>query len=309
MQRRIFRLIGRFDEGMDLESATAPFQKEIGSFEDSYEQLIDLSRKRERYNVFWAFSHAHVTLQQIVSELFSDQVKKKMLVHTSSHRNRRQQETIQTKFSVIERYLTDMIHKTITSSRAFRSATLIISAAEIIITLLIVLIVSEISLTVDRAVSIPQMSIIFIGVFGLIRMFLEKGKQRFLFNWRWNKYQDTLDEAFRGMSVMLATSFLLTWYLKQGTFLEKIDDLLEETLIELEKPETAEEAAARHAAHRTSRHRQMLLERLDQLTSSMDKQTVQQALRLPGNEKPGGMQESPSIARVFSLFKRNPRSS
>ncbi len=96
-----------------------------------------------------------------------------------------------------------------------------------------IIIVSEISQVFNKAVSIPQLSIIFIGVFGLLRMFLEKANQQFLFNWRWNMYQDTVDNAFNGMIVMMATSYILAFYIKRGTFLEDIDDLLEKSLKEL----------------------------------------------------------------------------
>jgi hypothetical protein len=284
MRAQAESLIDLFDPSLEKAKVIAPFEHSLAAIEHDYEELIQLSQHRERYNVLWAFSYANSRLQQEVSKVFTDQVKEKILSHAGSHRNKERQQTIVKKFSVIEDHLTDMIHRTRTSTRAFRSATVLISLAEIMITFLIVILVAEISQMIDRAVSIPQLSIIFIGVFGLMRMFLEKAKERFLFNWRWNMYQDTVDRAFRGIIIMTSTSYILAYYIKRGTFLQDIDDLLEKTLTELFRKESQQEMRTRRAAHITARSRQLTLERITQLKLQMDKKTIHTAL---------GIQEAP----------------
>ena len=281
----IEQMITKFDDSLDPARVTAPFRDSISILDRDYTELIRMSRQRERYNVSWAFSYANEQLQQIAAHIFTSQVKDRIISNANSYRNRKHRDAILKKFSVIERNLTSKIRKTGTSARAFRTAAILISLAEIIITLAIVLIVAEISQAIDRAVSIPQMSMIFIGVFGLLRMFLEKAKQQFLFNWRWNMFQDTVDTAFNGMAVMMTTSYMLAYYIKRGTFLEDIDDLLEKAVDELSRRPDKRELRERRAAHIVARKRQETLERITSLKMHMDKDVIHEAIGLEPEEQ------------------------
>ncbi len=302
--RRITNMIESFDHTVTPDKIAEPFGSTIAGLERDYIELIRLSQQRERYNPSWAFSFAHEKLQHELSHIFTTQVKDEILGHAEAHKNRERKDIILTKFSVIEQHLTTKIMKTANYSRTFKTATFLISAAEILLTFLIVIIVTEVSRAINKAVSIPQMSFIFIGVFGLMRLFLEKGKNRFLYTWRWNMYLDTVDTAYHGLITMTATTCMLAFYMKRGTFLEDIDDLLEKSLNELSRRPSKEEKARRRASHQVARKKMETNERINILTQRLDTKTVHAIM---GMKRAETTLKKPSVPykALFGKIKRS----
>lgn len=301
-------MIEGFDHTISPEKIIEPFRGTVSTLECDYNELIKISQQRERYNPSWAFSYAHEKLQHELSHIFTKKVKDQILGHAEAHKNRERKDVILTKFSVIEQHLTTKIKKTANYSRAFKTATFLISTAEILLTFLIVVLVTQISQAINKAVSIPQMSIIFIGVFGLVRLFLEKGKNRFLYSWRWNMYLDTIDTAYHGLITMSATTCMLAFYMKRGTFLEDIDDLLEKSLEELSRKPSKEEKYARRTSHQIARKKLEVSERISRLTQRLDTQTVHAIMGLESKEpieKEARVPYKAILGKIKRSFRRN----
>ncbi len=303
---RIQDMISSFDPSIEAEAAVSSFRGTIQRLETDYRDLIILSQQRERYNPSWAFSHAHAKLKHELSHIFTRRVKDQILKQAGTHRNRDRQDVILKKFSVIEENLTVKIQKAGTYSKAFRTTAFLISSAELLLSLSIVILVTQLSQLFSSAVtiSLPQLSIIFIGVFGLMRLLLEKGKSRFLNSWRWNMYVDTIDTAYHGLVIMMATTCLLAYYMKRGTFLEDIDDLLEKSLDELSRKVTREERKRRKAAHLVARKRMETTERISLLTQRLDTETVHSIMGLDVQEEPVEKKPLPSYRELFGRLRK-----
>ena len=279
-ERLITDSIVLIDSRLDPARVTAPFEETIHHLSDVYHDLADIGREQTVYQNTWAYEHAHIELTTIVSTLFSDQVLERIRSYSGSFRNRRRQEDILKKFTVVTGQLSETIHKTSTSPRLFRTTGFLIALTEALISLIIVLVISRAADMFDQAVPIPQLSLLFIGIFGVIRLLLEQAKQRFLLHWRWTRYLDTIDKAFEGISVLTAISCILAYHVKRGTFLEEMDDLLEKGIALLGKRTTPEERRRRRAAHKASRKIQDIEARIAHLRVTSGTDDVAQTLGL-----------------------------
>lgn len=269
-----------FDPRTDSAKALALFSHQIGELEADYADLVSIGQQREKYNVSWAFSYAKGKLQHDVMSIFTDEVRSLVLSYTESHKNRQDRDRILTKFSVIEDHLASSLNRSSRAALSSRSATFAVTIAEFGLSFLIVILIAQISQMIDRAVSIPQLSLLFIGIFGTLRMLLEKVKQRSLLVFRWNMFQDSIDSSFNTMAILTAVSCLILHYMKSGSFLYSIDDLLEKAATALEEKPDRKTARERRASHAVARRRQLISERIGELQLQMDKELVQKALDL-----------------------------
>jgi len=243
----------KIDSSIDIDRVTIPFNKTIHDINSVYADLSGISRKRDTYNNSWAFSYAYEQMHAIIDHLFSVKVTEKIFSYSRSFRNRKKQVDILKKFRAITSNLSDILHKTSTSQRLFKTTIWLIALAEGVVSLIIVLFITETASAFNRAVSLPQLSLLFLVVFGFIRLVLERLKSRVMQNWRWARYQATVDRAFNSIAIAAGISCILADLVKKGTFLEKIDDLLEKGVDLLRKPDTREEKRIRRAAHRSAR--------------------------------------------------------
>ena len=239
-ERLIHDSIILIDSRLDAVRVTAPFDETIRHLSEVYHDLADIGREQSVYQNTWAYEHAHIELKTIISTLFSDQVLERIRSYSGSFRNRRRQEDILKKFSAVTDHLSETI----------------------------------------QAVPIPQLSLLFIGIFGVIRLLLEQAKQRFLMHWRWTRYLDTVDKAFEGISVLTAISCILAYHVKRGTFLEEMDDLLEKGVALLGRRTTPDERRRRRATHKASRRVQDIEARIAHLRVTAGTDDVAQALGL-----------------------------
>ena len=279
-ERLIHDSIILIDSRLDAVRVTAPFDETIRHLSEVYHDLADIGREQSVYQNTWAYEHAHIELKTIISTLFSDQVLERFRSYSGSFRNRRRQEDILKKFSAVTDHLSETIHKTSTSPRLFRTTGFLIALTEALISLIIVLVISRAADMFDQAVPIPQLSLLFIGIFGVIRLLLEQAKQRFLMHWRWTRYLDTVDKAFEGISVLTAISCILAYHVKRGTFLEEMDDLLEKGVALLGRRTTPDERRRRRATHKASRRVQDIEARIAHLRVTAGTDDVAQALGL-----------------------------
>ncbi len=310
MRGRILQEIAAIDSQIDSQKAAAPFERTIKHTEKAYDELSLIHEQQERYNVNWAFSHASDTVQGIVTTLFSRQLKQKISEYAGSFRNRKKKQTIEHRFSVIQRALTDRVNKTRTSPKLFRTASGIILLSELIITLLIVLTVARVSSVIDQHISIPRLSLLFVGTFGLMRVVLNKATLRFLHNWSWGLYQDAVDAAFEGIAVVMATSFVLAYHVKRGMFLEsKIDTLLSRSLKRLQEPLPRYIRRERKALHRAARLKSLKQEQIQRLRYRMEYLSLQEAFELasvPGIRRSRSFRASTPLG---TIHVRTPRRS
>ncbi len=245
-----------------------PFSGSIENIVQVYDDLSSLSRNRNTYNSSWAFSFAFSQMRDLINHLFTVQVTQKIYAYSKSYRNRNSRQDILKKFNRITGNLSDIIGKTSTSQKVVKTTLWVISLGEALISLIIVLFISESMAAFNRVVSLPQLSLIFLAVFGSIRLLLEQLKNRFIKNWRWRTYQDIVDNAFHSISIAAGISCMLAFHVKQGTFLDEIDDLLEKGFLLLREPLSWEEKRRRRAAHQSSRILNRQRERLDAIQGS-----------------------------------------
>ncbi len=273
IREKINSSIMEIDSSMDIDKVTAPFNKTIKDINSVYTDLSGISRKRDTYNNAWAFSHAYEQMHVIIDHLFSVKVTEKIFSYSRSFRNRKQQSDILKKFRIITSNLSDILHKTSTSQRLFKTTIWLIALAEGVISLVIVLFITETASAFNRAVSLPQLSLLFLIVFGSLRLLLERIKSKIMQNWRWARYQATVDRAFNSIAIATGISCILADYVKKGTFLEKIDDLLEKGVDLLKKHDTREEKQIRRAAHRSARILADQQEKLSRLQHSISRKS------------------------------------
>ena len=253
IREKINSSIMEIDSTIDIDKITTPFKKTIKEINSVYGDLSVISRKRDTYNNAWAFSYAYEQMHLIIDHLFSVKVTEKIFSYSRSFRNRKKQTDILKKFHTITSNLSDILHKTSTSQRLFKTTIWLIALAEGVVSLVIVLFITETASAFNRAVSLPQLSLLFLIVFGSLRLLLERLKSRIMQNWRWTRYQATVDRAFNSIAIAAGISCILAEHVKKGTFLEKIDDLLEKGVDLLKRPDTREEKTIRRAAHRSAR--------------------------------------------------------
>lgn len=265
LREKIWLTIQELDSSLDPELVMLPFEDHLNHMVTSQAELSSLSEHRDQYQNSWAFSYANEEFQKIISGVFTMGVQERIQAYAGKHKNRFQKDDIIKKFEVIEHRLRADIRKTHSSPRSFQTANYIVAMAEIILTLAIVLGITEVTRAVNEAISLPKISILIVGVFGILKMLLEKAKQRILMNWRWNTYQDTVDKAFDGLAVISAIGYMLAAYVQQGSFLAQIDDLLEKGVTLLTKPMTKEEKRIRRAKHKASYLHGQQMERLKEL--------------------------------------------
>lgn len=280
IREKINSSIMEIDSSLDIDKVTTPFKKTIKDINCVYADLSGISRKRDTYNNAWAFSHAYEQMHLIIDHLFSIKVTEKIFSYSRSFRNRKQQADILKKFRTITSNLSDILHKTSTSQRLFKTTIWLIALAEGVVSLVIVLFITETASAFNSAVSLPQLSLLFLIVFGSLRLLLERLKSRIMQNWRWTRYQATVDRAFNSIAIAAGISCILADHVKKGTFLEKIDDLLEKGVDLLKKPDTREEKIIRRAAHRAARLLADQEEKLGGLRRSLSQKN---ALYLPIN--------------------------
>jgi hypothetical protein len=267
----------------EVDKITAPFAQTISKIESAYAELSSISRYRNTYNSTWAFSYAFSRMHALANQLFSLEVSEKIAVYAGSFKNRSRKQDILKKYEKITDNLSDLIRKTGTSQKLYRTTIWLISLAEGVISLIIVMLITEFAAVFNRAVSLPQLSLLFLGVFGSLRLILERLKTRFLRNWRWTRYQDSVDQAFGSIAAAAGISCILAHHIRQGTFLEQIDDLLEVGLSLLHEKPTPEERRSRRAAHRSARLLAEQRERLEKLQGPQPHQShSQMQLIIPG---------------------------
>ena len=269
---KVISSIEEIDSSIDTDKVIIPFNKIIDEINTIYSDLSIISRKRGTYNNSWAFSHAYEQMHAIIDHLFSEQVTEKIFSYSRSFRNRKKRVDILKKFKAITSNLSDILHKTSTSQRLFKTTLWVIALAEGVVSLIIVLFITEFASAFNRAVSLPQLSLLFLIVFGSIRLVLERLKSSIMQNWRWTRYQATVDRAFNSIAIAAGISCILADHVKKGTFLEKIDDLLEKGVQLLGKPDTKEEKRTRRAAHRSARLLAGQQEKLMSLQRSLNRQ-------------------------------------
>ena len=269
IREKINSSIMEIDNSVDIDKVTTPFNKTIKDINSVYAELSGLSRKRDTYNNAWAFSHAYEQMHVIIDHLFSVKVTEKIFSYSRSFRNRKKQADILKKFRAITSNLSDILHKTSTSQRLFKTTIWLIALAEGVVSLVIVLFITETASAFNSAVSLPQLSLLFLIVFGSLRLVLERLKSRVMQNWRWARYQITVDRAFNSIAIAAGISCILADHVRKGTFLEKIDDLLEKGVDLLRKPDTKEEKKRRRAAHQSARLLANQEEKLSRLQHSI----------------------------------------
>ena len=257
------------DNSVDIDKVTTPFNKTIKDINSVYAELSGLSRKRDTYNNAWAFSHAYEQMHVIIDHLFSVKVTEKIFSYSRSFRNRKKQADILKKFRAITSNLSDILHITSNSQRLFKTTIWLIALAEGVVSLVIVLFITETASAFNSAVSLPQLSLLFLIVFGSLRLVLERLKSRVMQNWRWARYQITVDRAFNSIAIAAGISCILADHVRKGTFLEKIDDLLEKGVDLLRKPDTKEEKRRRRATHQSARLLANQEEKLSRLQHSI----------------------------------------
>ncbi|GEM_PF-6330627 len=269
IREKINSSIMEIDNSVDIDKVTTPFNKTIKDINSVYAELSGLSRKRDTYNNAWAFSHAYEQMHVIIDHLFSVKVTEKIFSYSRSFRNRKKQADILKKFRAITSNLSDILHKTSTSQRLFKTTIWLIALAEGVVSLVIVLFITETASAFNSAVSLPQLSLLFLIVFGSLRLVLERLKSRVMQNWRWARYQITVDRAFNSIAIAAGISCILADHVRKGTFLEKIDDLLEKGVDLLRKPDTKEEKRRRRATHQSARLLANQEEKLSRLQHSI----------------------------------------
>ena len=210
----------------------------------------------------------------IIDHLFSVKVTEKIFSYSRSFRNRKKQADILKKFRAITSNLSDILHKTSTSQRLFKTTIWLIALAEGVVSLVIVLFITETASAFNSAVSLPQLSLLFLIVFGSLRLVLERLKSRVMQNWRWARYQITVDRAFNSIAIAAGISCILADHVRKGTFLEKIDDLLEKGVDLLRKPDTKEEKRRRRATHQSARLLANQEEKLGNLKRSLSQKNA-----------------------------------
>lgn len=238
-------------EGADR--ITAPFEQTISKLEKVYNELSSISRHRNTYNSNWAISHAFKEMHTLTEHLFSYEVSDKIEGYIKSFRNRKSKHDIQRKYEKINSVISELIRKNATSQKLYRTTVWIISVAEGVISLSIVLLITEFAAAFNRAVSLPQFSLLFMGVFGSLRLILERLKTRTLQNWRWKRYQESVDTAFTVIAKAAGISCILAHHIRQGTFLEEVDDILENGFTLMKEPPSKEERRIRRAGHSSQR--------------------------------------------------------
>ncbi|MCF7944165.1 MAG: hypothetical protein K9L75_01345 [Spirochaetia bacterium] len=279
----IVQEIRSLDDNLPLKQVTAPFSKLIKQVDLAYEELSQINEHRERYNLNWAFRHANDQLQRLLTEVYSEKLHKKIESYSRRYKNRKVRGSIDFKFRSIQRLLTDRINRTRTSPRGFETARTIILITEIGITLLIVLGVAQLATYINATVSLPKLSLLFVSIFGLLRMVLHKIKEVFLFNAGWEMYQNTVDKAFEGFAILMATSFILAYHVKQGTFLEnELGEILTKSVQDLKRPPDKEQRRRRKAKHRSARLREKRLRMIEDLKKKIEREAVKQAYSSAG---------------------------
>lgn len=274
IREKINSSIMEIDNSVDIDKVTTPFNKTIKDINSVYAELSGLSRKRDTYNNAWAFSHAYEQMHVIIDHLFSVKVTEKIFSYSRSFRNRKKQADILKKFRAITSNLSDILHKTSTSQRLFKTTIWLIALAEGVVSLVIVLFITETASAFNSAVSLPQLSLLFLIVFGSLRLVLERLKSRVMQNWRWARYQITVDRAFNSIAIAAGISCILADHVRKGTFLEKIDDLLEKGVDLLRKPDTKEEKRRRRATHQSARLLANQEEKLGNLKRSLSQKNA-----------------------------------
>ncbi len=288
---KILQEISAIDSQLDTSRVVSPFEHTVAHVEKAYRDLTKIHEQRERYNVNWAFSHASDTIQTLISRAFSRQLKDKIASYAGTFRNRRRKHTIEKRFAVIQRSLTEKVNKTRTSPRVFKTAAAVLLLAEMTFTVVIVLLVSRLAFYINRSISVPQLSILFLAIFGLMRLFLYKAKTRFLHNWSWGLYQDAVDTAFDGIAIIMATSFVLAYHVKRGIFLEsKLDAILSRSLRQLQEPPSRVLRKQRRAQHHAGRIKSLELEKIERFRGRLEYQSLQEAfdLKKPGTRRKKG---------------------
>ena len=284
----IFQEITAIDSQLDPLRVTEPFEHSIRHIEKVYDELTRIHQQRERYNVHWAFSYAVEQIQNIISGVFTKQLKQKISDYSHTFKNRKKKDTIEQRFAVIQRALTDKIDKTRTSPIRFRAAEALMLAAELLFTLVIVLTAAQTLRFIDRTITIPQLSLLFAAVFGLLRLVLYRTKTRFLGNWSWLLYQDAVDSAFDGLAIVLATSYVLAYHVKRGIFLEtKLQSLLSRSLRRLQEPPEKNIRRYRKAQHLSARLRSIELEKIQRFRYRMEYLALDQAFTLDAPRQHG----------------------
>jgi len=294
IREKINSSIMEIDSSVDIDKVTTPFNKTIKDINSVYADLSGISRKRDTYNNAWAFSHAYEQMHVIIDHLFSVKVTEKIFSYSRSFRNRKKQADILKKFRTITTNLSDILHKTSTSQRLFKTTIWLIALAEGVVSLVIVLFITESASAFNRAVSLPQLSLLFLIVFGSLRLVLERLKSRIMQNWRWARYQATVDRALNSIAIAAGISCILADHVKKGTFLEKIDDLLEKGVDLLKRPDTRKEKQIRRAAHQSARLLANQEEKLGNLKRALSqKNTLYQTI----NRDQPTKRETPTIQK------------
>lgn len=280
-REKILQEITAIDSQLDVSRVITPFEHILKHAEKAYQELTDIHQKQERYNVSWAFTYAAETLQQLITSAFTKQLKEKIAAYAGTFRNRKRKHVIEKRFAVIQRTLTEKINKTRTSPKVFRTAAALLLLAEMTGTALIVLILSRLAVLVDANITIPQLSVLFLIIFSLIRLFLYRAKTRFLHNWSWGMYQDAVDTAFDGIAIILAASFVLAFHVKKGVFLEsKLDTVLTRSLRLLQEPPSKTLKRQRRARHKAARLKTFELEKIEHIRSKLEYQTIAETFTL-----------------------------
>ncbi len=279
MKKRIEDEVRSIDSQADPVKATAHFISLVSETSRTYEELSLIHLQRERYNIAWAFTYANETLQRLLGGVFPDQVKERIEAYTRKMRNRRKKGNIERKFHIIQRTLTEKVNKTRTSPKFFTTASVVIFSGEIALTLMIVYLVYQLATIVNASVSVPQLSVLSVGIFALLRFFLYRAKTRLLSSWSWNMYQDAVDSAFDGLAIVIAASSVLAYHVRQGTFMEsKLDAVLERSLRHLQEPPSRMERRERRAQHQAARLKAFELERIRSMRKKIELRSLHETL-------------------------------
>ncbi len=307
VREHIYREISAIDSQLDPQRVADPFEHSIKHIEKVYEELTRIHEQRERYNVHWAFSNAVEQIQNIISGVFTKQLKQKISDYALTFKNRRKKDTIEQRFAVMQRALTDKIDKTRTSPIRFKTAEAIMLGAEMIFTLSIVLLAAQTLRVIDRTITIPQLSLLFAAVFGMLRLMLYRAKTRFLSSWSWMLYQDAVDSAFDGIAIVMATSYVLAYHVKRGIFLEtKLQSLLSRSLRRLQEPPEGTIRRYRNAQHLSSRLRSIELEKIQRFRFRMEYLALEQAFTLNA-PKQRRIRKTPRGVKPHPLSAEPPR--
>jgi hypothetical protein len=259
------RTVAALQGSHDTQAVIGPFGDVLQTMETAYAELSSISRYRAAYNSSWAFSYAFTRMHALVNQLLTEEVTAKIRQYTDRSKNRASREDIIRKYAKITENLSDLIRRTGTSQRLYRTTIWLLSLAEGLISLIIVVLITQFSAAFSRAVSLPKLSLLFLTVFGSLRLLLERLKSRVLENWRWTRYQESVDRAFGSIAAAAGISFLLAYHIRQGTFLDQIDDLLEDGAVLLSAKPSPEQRRLRRAAHRSARLIALQRERIERL--------------------------------------------